>query len=149
VPPILQALKSLPPLIAAASRTSAPDLAVTLLKQLQLPLSSSATTTTTTAASTKRAYDVFDHLQIFPGDKRQHFTKLHKATGIAYEEMLFFDDEGRNRNVEQLGVCFWLVVDGVTRAEVDRGVQEWRRRRKMVARGGDGEGGADGAVYGG
>ncbi len=63
--------------------------------------------------------------------------------------MLFFDDEGRNRNVEQLGVCFWLVVDGVTRAEVDRGVQEWRRRRKVGARGGDGEGGMDGAVYGG
>lgn len=148
MPPILQALKSLPPLIAAASRSLAPDLAVTLLKQLQLPLSSSSTSTTT-AASTKRAYDVFDHLQIFSGDKRQHFAKLHKATGIAYEEMLFFDDEGRNRNVEQVGVCFWLVMDGVTRAEVDRGVQEWRRRRKVVARGGDGEGGVDGAVYGG
>lgn len=43
--------------------------------------------------------------------------------------MLFFDDEGRNRNVEQLGVCFWLVTDGVSRGEVDRGVREWRRRR--------------------
>lgn len=66
--------------------------------------------------------------------------------------MLFFDDEGRNRNVEQLGVCFWLVMDGVTRAEVDRGVQEWRRRRKVVTRGGDGDGsgevGWDGAEHG-
>ena len=43
--------------------------------------------------------------------------------------MLFFDDEERNRNVEQLGVTMWLVRDGVTRNEVDRGVNEWRKRR--------------------
>lgn len=49
--------------------------------------------------------------------------------------MLFFDDERRNRNVEQLGVCFWLVEDGVTRGEVDKGVQEWRSRRKVAGEG--------------
>lgn len=69
-------------------------------------------------------------MQIFPGDKRQHFQKIQKQSGMAYEEMLFFDDERRNRNVEGLGVVFWEVPSGVTRAEVDRGVREWRRRRK-------------------
>ena len=56
--------------------------------------------------------------------------RLQRASGVPYAEMLFFDDEGRNRNVEALGVCFWLVGEGVTREEVDRGVGEWRRRRK-------------------
>lgn len=132
IPTILSSAKSLPPsshpnnnnnnnkgiLIAAASRTHAPDLATTLLKQLTIPPDS------------KRAIEYFDILQIFPGDKKQHFAKIQKASGgVAFEEMLFFDDEMRNRNVEQLGVVMCLVSQGVTVAEVDRGVREWRRRR--------------------
>jgi magnesium-dependent phosphatase 1 len=57
--------------------------------------------------------------------------------------MLFFDDEGRNRNVEtDLGVTFCLVPDGVDCEEVDRGVWEWRRRRGITLKdlpGQDGE----------
>ena len=64
--------------------------------------------------------------------------RLQRASGFAYAEMLFFDDEGRNRNVEGLGVCFWLVREGVTREEVDRGVSEWRRRRGVEGGGGGG-----------
>ena len=68
-------------------------------------------------------------MQIFPGDKKKHFEKIAKQSGVEYGEMLFFDDEVRNRNVESLGVTMWLVRDGVTRQEVDNGVREWRRRR--------------------
>ena len=46
--------------------------------------------------------------------------------------MLFFDDESRNRNAEELGVVMCLVRDGVTRAEVDRGVESWRKRNKRT-----------------
>lgn len=67
-------------------------------------------------------------MQIFPGDKKKHFAKIQKSSGIEYEEMLFFDDEARNRNVETLGVVMCLVTDGVSKAEVDRGIREWRRR---------------------
>lgn len=82
-----------------------------------------------------RALDYFDHLQIFPGNKTQHFTRIHQASGIPYEDMLFFDDEARNRNVQtELGVTFWLVRDGMTREEVDRGVWEWRRRKGVSVR---------------
>ena len=59
-------------------------------------------------------------------------TKLQKASGVKYEDMLFFDDEGRNQNVEGLGVVFWLVRDGVNGEEVDKGVREWRRRRGIT-----------------
>jgi magnesium-dependent phosphatase 1 len=67
-------------------------------------------------------------MQIFPGDKKQHFAKIQKSSGIEYEEILFFDDEARNRNVETLGVVMCLVTDGVSKGEVDRGIREWRMK---------------------
>ena len=68
-------------------------------------------------------------MEIFPGDKKRHFAKIRKATRVGYEEMVFFDDEARNRNVETLGVVMLLVENGVSAAEVDEGVREWRRRK--------------------
>ncbi|KAF1991999.1 magnesium-dependent phosphatase-1 [Aulographum hederae CBS 113979] len=104
--------------IAAASRTSAPALAKDMLKLLRVP-----------QPSNRKALDLFDYLQIYPGSKVTHFKRLHEETGIEYEEMLFFDDESRNREVEQLGVTMRLVRDGVTRGEVDEGVRVWREKR--------------------
>lgn len=80
-------------------------------------------------ARTIRALDYFDFIQIFPANKTQHFSRIHQSSAVAYEDMLFFDDEARNRNVEtELGVTFCLVRDGMTRDEVDRGVWAWRKR---------------------
>lgn len=109
--------------IGAASRTHAPDLGREMLRLLKIPSSTS---------TGKRAFDYFDVLQIYPGSKTTHFERIHKETGIAYEEMLFFDDESRNKNVEVLGVVMQLVRDGVTREEVDAGVRSWRKRNKRV-----------------
>ena len=125
VPSVLLAARAHSITLATASRTHAPDLAQSLLKLLYLPASATSTTST---SSRKRAIDAFAHHQIFPGDKKQHFAKLQKQTGLKYEEMLFFDDESRNRNVETLGVVMWLLVSGVSRREVDAGIREWRRR---------------------
>jgi magnesium-dependent phosphatase 1 len=47
---------------------------------------------------------------------------LHRP-GIEYDEMLFFDDESRNKNVEVLGVTMQLIRDGVTRDKINKGVQ--------------------------
>lgn len=80
------------------------------------------------SGSSKRAIDYFDHLQIYPGSKTTHFERIHRDSGIAYEEMLFFDDESRNKNVEVLGVTMKLVKDGVTTEEIDAGVRSWRKR---------------------
>lgn len=48
--------------------------------------------------------DLFEHVEIYPGDKQSHFTKLQQASGIAYEEMLFFDDarDGKYGNCERI-----------------------------------------------
>ncbi|KAF3006477.1 hypothetical protein E8E13_003888 [Curvularia kusanoi] len=92
---ILEALKAKGILIGAASRTHAPELGREMLKLLKVPSSSGSPT---------RAIDYFDHLQIYPGNKTTHFERIHRDSGIDYEDMLFFDDESRNKNVEVLGV---------------------------------------------
>ena len=141
-------------LIGAASRTLAPPLAREMLSLLRVPVtsnlflsaatSSNSSTTissapspetsngSTDAEAMKPALDFFDQLQIFPESKITHFTRIHKDTGIPYEEMLFFDDESRNKNVESLGVIMWLVRDGVTWRELEEGVKSWRKRNGRV-----------------
>lgn len=90
-----------------------------MLKLLKIPSASSSST---------RAIDYFDHMQIYPGSKTTHFQRIHRDSSIEYEDMLFFDDEPRNKNVEILGVTMWLVKSGVTRDEIDAGVRSWRYR---------------------
>ncbi|KAI6784844.1 putative magnesium-dependent phosphatase-like protein [Emericellopsis cladophorae] len=129
VPSILQALPTLGEgvKIGVASRTSAPSLARDLLKLLHLPPS-------TDGEKVKKAGDVFDAgMEIYPSCKIRHFEALHRRTGLKYEDMLFFDDEARNRDTETLGVTMYLVRDGVTWTEVEKGVAEWRRRRGYKA----------------
>lgn len=119
VPEILHSLRAHGIKVGAASRTSAPDLGKEMLKILHIG---------DEEGKKRKAIDYFDHLEIYPGSKITHFTKLQKATGLRFEDMLFFDDEARNRNVETLGVTMYLVRDGVTRQEIDNGVREWRKR---------------------
>jgi magnesium-dependent phosphatase 1 len=70
------------------------------------------------------------------GSKLKHFEDLKKRTGIGHDDMLFFDDEARNAEVESLGVTFVLIgSDGVTHGAFDKGVEEWRRRRKAKDKG--------------
>lgn len=95
----------------------------------------------------QKAITFFTAPQMYPGSKVTHFRQIQKATRIkksksgdsdgdggevAFADMLFFDDEARNKDVErELGATFVLVRDGVTVEEVDRGVREWRRRRAV------------------
>ncbi|CAG8979996.1 hypothetical protein HYALB_00005169 [Hymenoscyphus albidus] len=123
VPSILYSLRDRGIKVAAASRTSAPDLGREMLRLLHIP---------DPDGKKKKAIEYFDHLEIYPGNKITHFNKLQKATGIRFEEMLFFDDETRNRNVETLGVTMYLVRNGVSKAEVNNGIKEWRKRHGHV-----------------
>lgn len=121
--------------VAAASRTHTPDRARDLLKLLWVyppPEDPASAASSSKKDKPRRALDYFDAgLEIYPGSKLRHFEALRKKTGIAFEDMLFFDDEGRNREVETLGVTMWLVRDGMSWAEVERGVNEWRKRRGL------------------
>lgn len=42
---------------------------------------------------------------------------------------LFFDDEHRNFEVEQLGITMQFITDGTNRAAWNEGLAKWRRRR--------------------
>ncbi|KAF2089325.1 magnesium-dependent phosphatase-1 [Saccharata proteae CBS 121410] len=110
--------------LAAASRTCDPKLAEKTLKYLIIPRS------TKDSSAPVFAWDMFDYKEIFPASKTNHFANIHKESGIPYDEMLFFDDESRNRNVETLGVVMQLVRDGVTREEIDVGIRSWRKRTR-------------------
>ncbi|XP_014237365.1 magnesium-dependent phosphatase 1-like [Trichogramma pretiosum] len=53
--------------------------------------------------------------EIYPGTKTTHFSKIKKASGVDYKDMIFFDDEQRNiTDLTKLGVLSILVRDGVT-----------------------------------
>lgn len=105
-----------------------------MLKLLHIHPPAGAEGASKKVAKTRKAIELFDAgLQIYPGSKITHMQKLHKDTGVPFEEMLFFDDESRNRDTESLGVTMWLVKDGTTWGEIEAGVREWRRRRGIAA----------------
>ena len=81
--------------MALASRTQEPDWARELLDLLGIT-------------------DRFAYAEIYPASKFSHFSSLKSDSGIAYEEMLFFDDEMRNiHDVSQLGVTCIHVPNGI------------------------------------
>ncbi|KAI0482161.1 magnesium-dependent phosphatase-1 [Xylariaceae sp. FL0804] len=157
VPSVLRGLGRAGVRLGVASRTHAPDLGRQLLRELHVPatvppppplapaaLEGATDDTTTTSSSAfssssssssrdtkpRRALDLFDAgLEIYPSSKVRHFEALHRRTGVAHQDVLFFDDEARNRDTEQLGLTMHLVRDGLTWDEVVRGIAEWRRRR--------------------
>lgn len=135
VPGVLRAIREKGIVLGAASRTSAPDLARSMLGLLLVLMRGEDDREGKAgSASPRRAVELFDYLEIYPGSKITHFKKLHQKSGIEYEEMLFFDDESRNRNVEELGVKMQLVRTGVSRKEIDAGVQSWRERNRRTSK---------------
>ena len=91
-------------LLGLASRTSAPAIARELLDLFGIG-------------------HYFAHQQIYPGDKSAHFRALHEETGIAFADMIFFDDEHRNiESVSSLGVAAHLVTRGMTRGLLEDAV---------------------------
>ncbi|KAJ3834840.1 magnesium-dependent phosphatase-1 [Lentinula raphanica] len=109
IPQILHRLRTAGVTFAAASRTSAPTLARSALNLLLVPPMDDSGS----KEGPVKAIEFFDQLEIYPGSKLTHFKRLHKKMGIPYSEMLFFDDEHRNREVEELGVTFHLVQNGL------------------------------------
>ncbi|SHO77697.1 Similar to S.cerevisiae protein YER134C (Magnesium-dependent acid phosphatase) [Malassezia sympodialis ATCC 42132] len=123
VPDILFELKRRNVLIAAASRTCAPRVARQALQGLWIA--------PTPGETPVPAGSLFDYTEIYPGSKVAHFQQLAQETGIDYADMLFFDDEHRNAEVQKkLGVRFVQVGHrGLTRTTFEQGLQSWRKGR--------------------
>lgn len=57
-----------------------------------------------------------------------HF-RIKTKSGAEFSEMLFFDDEYRNkRDLDTIGVCTVMVEDGVTKKLVKSGLEEFRKK---------------------
>jgi magnesium-dependent phosphatase 1 len=88
--------------LSLASRTTDPAIANQLLKHFNIDC-------------------FFNHCQIFPGSKKEHFKNLRRLTGLEYTQMIFFDDEMRNiLEVGELGVKTVYVDEGITLELVKR-----------------------------
>ncbi|OSX71839.1 hypothetical protein BU14_0497s0003 [Porphyra umbilicalis] len=59
--------------------------------------------------------DVGAVAEIYPGRKQTHLARIRDASGVAYDAMLFFDNERRNCvDVAGLGVLAVYAPDGLT-----------------------------------
>jgi len=119
VPKILLSLGNTDTTLAVCSRTGASKAAREALSQLLMPMNT---------GRPEPVINMFSEIEIYPGSKINHFKKLHKSTGIAYSEMLFFDDWKQNMDVESLGVTFILVPDGLDHQIFQSGMKEWRNK---------------------
>ena len=65
---------------------------------------------------------MFDYIEIFPGDKKQHFSNLKRVSGLEYHDMLFFDDnrDGKYGNCEPV-------------SQLERALSERYLRRRAMA----------------
>ncbi|KAL9538230.1 hypothetical protein MBANPS3_011094 [Mucor bainieri] len=93
---IIALIKSFPDTqIGIASRTQTPEWAKKAIGLLRIPGLDNTT-----------LLENVNYLEIYPGSKLKHFKSLSKKSGISCSDMLFFDDESRNREVCKLGVHF-------------------------------------------
>ena len=60
------------------------------------------------------------HLHIYKANKSRQLKKISEETGIALNEMIFFDNQSNNcQDVSKVNVTVAYVPDGVTRFETD------------------------------
>ena len=102
----LERIQSMPDTkFAVASRTKSVDWAHSLLDQFDIR-------------------HLFHHIEIFPGNnKRAHFENIQRASGIQFQDMLFFDDarDGKYGNCEpvsQMGVLSVHCPNGLHSPEI-------------------------------
>ena len=113
VPDILRWLHKRNILMAAASRTETPDRAVALINLLGWA-------------------DYLKLQEIYPEPKTTHLENLAKKTLLAFEQMLFFDnEEGNIRDVSKLGVVshFLNSSNELTWTEMEKGLQCFAQKR--------------------
>ena len=93
--------------MALASRTEQPSWATQLIEMLGVA-------------------SRFEFAEIYPSSKLKHFAALNAQSGVAFGDMLFFDDEMRNiREVSTLGVTCVHVENGFRWDLFDAGLRQF------------------------
>ncbi len=108
--------------VGVASSTTEPSYAARCLKSLPIDPS---------GARGECVADLVDYEEVYPGSKgRSHFPRLHTASGVPYDRMLFFDDCTYGDNVGEVtrncpGVTGVRTPSGLTVELFDRGLAAW------------------------
>ena len=113
---ILAALRAAGVPVAFASRTGEPEWARAALALIPL-------------GDGRVLGDAAAYEEIYPSSKLKHFRALASASGVACTEMLFFDDEARNAEVERLGVTFVHAPNGMSMGLFEEGLRAFAERR--------------------
>lgn len=100
---------------AVASRTDEPEWAHFCMKNL-------------VAGDGTTLSECFGELvEISYDNKKVHFRRLHKRTGIPFEQMMFFDNEyGNIRSVQSLGVKCFYTPNGMQQ-------EHWEEAKKVFS----------------
>jgi magnesium-dependent phosphatase 1 len=107
--------QNLPIKVAISSRTDEPSWAYQCMKWLEV-------------SDGTPLYKCFDQnlIEISYADKSKHFESLHRKTGIAFEDMAFFDNEFWNiKSVSNLGVKCFHTPNGMTHEAWNEALQEF------------------------
>lgn len=70
--------------------------------------------------------------------KVTHFTELQNETGIAYDEMIFFDDSNWSDNCKEVeqgcpGVTSMRTPNGLTYEEFTAAIEKFRAKKRSIA----------------
>ncbi|MFC0875889.1 magnesium-dependent phosphatase-1 [Saccharicrinis sp. FJH2] len=99
---ILEQLKNNNKIIAAASRTSAPEIARELLERFNIR-------------------HFFDIEEIYPTSKTQHLSEILDQTQKTTDDLVFFDDEIRNiYDVGNMGIKSVHIQNGITMQHIKK-----------------------------
>jgi len=114
VPQVLESLKNDGVLIGIASRTHCVKEAKQLVELFEW-------------------HKFITYSEIYPGSKVNNFNRFHEEAGIAFEDMLFFDDEHRNiLDLKKLGVTSIFVNHdhGVSLSVLHEGLRQFSSKKR-------------------
>ena len=109
--------------VAYVSCTDEPSWADECLRKFLLGGDGGAATTTTLK-------ECGDYEEIYKSNKKVHFTRLQEKTGVAFKDMIFFDNEKHNcTSVSQLGVVCVHCKNGLSPSVWQRGLEKFAKSK--------------------
>jgi magnesium-dependent phosphatase 1 len=117
--------------VAIASRTAEIEAAKECMGLLEVDIKKRGAE----AGEMKTLESIASFVEIYPTSKVVHFAKFQQESGVAYQEMLFFDDEFRNvQEIARLGVTCQFCRDGLTWTAWTDGMEKFIASKRNYSR---------------
>ncbi|KAG7375405.1 Magnesium-dependent phosphatase 1, partial [Phytophthora pseudosyringae] len=115
--------------IGVASRTEEVETAQKVLRLMDVELRGEDGV----GGAKKPLGDMADFVTVFPGSKTTHFKQLREQSGVAFEDILFNDDDMENvHDVGALGVVCSHCPEGLTVASWLQGMEDFQLTKKKT-----------------